>query len=530
MIQEITLKLSPRQAADESGIKKAAARELRIDSREINQFLILHRSIDARQKRIWVNLKLKVAFGDDKKLTPEYQAVVFNKLPDDAPAVLIVGAGPAGLFAALRAIELGIKPIVFERGKDVESRLRDLAKIQKEGKINPESNFCYGEGGAGAYSDGKLFTRSKKRGNVKEILDLLYQHGASERILFESHPHIGSDKLPKIIRNIRETILSRGGEIKFNTRFKELIIKDGQAVGLTTDEGKEYFGPVVLATGHSAADVYRSLFRQNVGLEEKGFAMGVRVEHPQRLINDIQYHNPPRETAEFLPPAEYSYSCQVDGRGVYSFCMCPGGVIVPSGTADDELVVNGMSASGRSGRWANSACVVEIRPEDIKDDSSDTDPNPLRLLDFQKKLENQFYRAAGNSIKAPAQRLRDFVEGKDSKDLPRTSYVCGIQPSRMDTILPPFISDRLKKGFQIFDRRHKGFLTNEGCMIGLESRTSSPVRIPRNPETMEHVSCPGLFPCGEGAGYAGGIVSSAIDGRRAMEAVKTHYFDKNNSL
>ena len=524
MTTEITLKLSPRQAADDERIKEAIAGELKVDSDEINRFLILHKSIDARQKKIWINLRLKVALHDDKDLHPEYHAVTFNKLPSDAPVVLIVGAGPAGLFAALRAVELGLKPIIFERGKDVESRLRDLTRIQREGKINPESNFCFGEGGAGAYSDGKLFTRSKKRGNVKEVLDLLHQFGASEKILYESHPHIGSDKLPGIIRNIRSTIIECGGEVKFRTAFSSLIIEKNRVVGLVTDKGEKYYGPVVLATGHSASDVYETLNRQGVVLHPKGFAMGVRVEHPQELINKIQYHSPSPEVAGLLPPAEYSYSCQVDGRGVYTFCMCPGGVIVPAGTSDNELVVNGMSASGRSGRWANSACVVEIRPEDVTEGEED---DPLRILKFQKNLEQNFFKAAGNSIKAPAQRLQDFTQGKLSKDLPRTSYVCGIQPARMDHILPGFIADRLKKGLEIFGRRHPGFLSNEGCMIGLESRTSSPVRIPRDKETLQHVSSPGLYPCGEGAGYAGGIVSAAIDGMRVIDSIKAGYNKKD---
>lgn len=525
MSKDINLRLSPLQAADNEAIKDAVAAELGVKKSDVDSFVIIRKSIDARQKKIWVNLTVRVSLANEDVPEPNYRETIFKKISPDAPVVLIVGAGPAGLFAALRAVELGMKPIVFERGKDVETRLRDLARIQREGKINPDSNFCYGEGGAGAYSDGKLFTRSKKRGNVKEILDLLYQHGASEKILYESHPHIGSDKLPRIIKNIRDTIIECGGEIKFQTRFEKLILREGKAVGLITDDGSEYFGPVVLATGHSASDVYKSLNAQKIKLEEKGFAMGVRVEHPQELINRIQYHNPSKEVAQYLPNAEYSYSCQVDGRGVYTFCMCPGGVIVPAGTATDELVVNGMSASGRSSKWANSACVVEIRPEDIPERNSG---NPLRMLDFQKSLEKKFFEAAGNSIKAPAQRIHDFISGKESETLPKTSYVCGIQPAKMDEILPEFISRRLKKGFKIFDSRHRGFLTNEGCMIGLESRTSSPVRIPRNRDTLQHIFCPGLFPCGEGAGYAGGIVSSAIDGRRVVDSIKNNFYKTDN--
>ena len=519
MIKDISLRLSPRDAADDSAIRKALARELSVNSAEVNHFVIIRRSVDARQRKIWINLTLRVAFKDDRRVEETFTPVKFKKVPADAPQVLIVGAGPAGLFAALKAIELDMRPVIFERGRDVETRLRDLAKLQREGKINPESNFCYGEGGAGAYSDGKLFTRSKKRGNVGEVLNLLCQFGASKKILYEAHPHIGSDKLPGIIKNIRNEIIKCGGEVNFETRFKSLIILDGRAVGLTVDDGREFFGPVVLATGHSAADVYRSLNKDNVKLEEKGFAIGFRVEHPQELIDKIQYHNPDPELAAMLPAAEYSYSCQVDGRGVYTFCMCPGGVIVPSGTDSDELVVNGMSASARAGRWANSACVVEIRPEDVPAHDKE---NPLRLLDFQKSLERSFFQAAGNSIVAPAQRLKDFVGGKLSKDLPRSSYVCGISPARLDKLLPDFISKRLRKGLEIFDSRHRGFLTNEACAIGLESRTSSPVRIPRDKESLEHIELKGLYPCGEGAGYAGGIVSAAMDGIRVVEALHSN--------
>ena len=515
MISEINLRLSPRQASDDESIRKAVADNLGLPVSEIHAVQIVRRSVDARQRKIFINLSLRVATGEDNTLPADYTPVEYKKLPDEAPQVVIVGAGPAGLFAALRAVELGIRPVVIERGKKVEDRLPDLTGIQKTGVINPDSNYCYGEGGAGAYSDGKLFTRSKKRGNAKEILDILHQHGASEKILYESHPHIGSDKLPAIVRNIRNTILQAGGKFLFETRFDSLILKDGEAVGIKTDRGDEIFGPVVLATGHSAADVYHSLHDQGVKLEEKGFAMGFRVEHPQELINRIQYHNPPADILGCLPAAEYSYSCQVDGRGVYTFCMCPGGVIVPAATSEDELVVNGMSASARGGRWANSACVVEIRPEDIPGDEG----NPLRLLDFQKDLERKFFAASGNSINAPAQRLPDFVGGKVSDSLPRTSYVCGIHPARLDNLFPEFISGRLKKGLKTFDNRHKGFLSREGVAIGLESRTSSPVRIPRDPEKLCHVECPGLYPCGEGAGYAGGIVSAAIDGRRVIDSI-----------
>lgn len=485
----------------------------------INDYRLVRKSIDARQRQVWIDAEYLAAVGEEKELNLKPTEIKFSNVGGKAPQVVIVGAGPAGLFAALRALELGWKPIVIERGKPVEERLRDVVSLQKEGMLNPESNFCFGEGGAGAFSDGKLFTRSKKRGNVRDILALLHQHGAREEIMFESHPHIGSDRLPGVIRNIRKTITENGGEIKFSTRLKKLKLTDGKITGIVTDEDTEYHGPVILATGHSAHDVYEYLDSENIRLEPKGFAMGVRLEHPQNLIDYMIYHNP-KGRGPHLPPAEYSMACQVDERGVYSFCMCPGGVIVPSASAEGESVVNGMSASGRSGKWANSGIVVEIRPEDFPDYISSV--GNLGMLRLQMDTEKNFFKES-KSINAPAQRMMDFIDGKPSHDLPKTSYVPGIHPADIYSLLPEHVASRLKKGLKLFGKKYKGFLTNEAVLIGLESRTSSPVRIPRDPITRCHPDFPGLYPVGEGAGYSGGIVSSAIDGRNAMDAIANSY-------
>lgn len=511
MIHNIRLRLRPEELSDQSQLRKILENKT---GEKVNDCKIIRKSIDSRQRQVWIDIEATAATGSDLKVPVDFPFVNFKPVPKDAPDVIIIGAGPAGLFAALRAIELGWRPIVIERGKKVEDRLKDVVTLQKEGIVDPDSNFCYGEGGAGAFSDGKLFTRSKKRGNVKEILALLHQHGAREEIMYEAHPHIGSDRLPKIIREIRNTILDNGGEILFSTTFKSLIFKNHKVVGVITDSDRKFYGPVILATGHSSREVYEYLHSQNIRLEQKGIAMGVRLEHPQNIIDSIVYHSK-NGRGPHLPPAEYKLATQVDGRGVYSFCMCPGGVIVPSASAPCESVVNGMSASGRSGKWANSGLVVEIHPEDFPKYSKD---NTLGLLRLQKDLERVFYEES-SSINAPAQRMIDFVEGKISKDLPRTSYVPGIHSADLSKLLPPQISDRLKTGFRHFGKKYPGFLTNDAVMIGLESRTSSPVRIPRDPVTLQHPDLPGLFPVGEGAGFAGGIVSSAIDGRRAMEAL-----------
>lgn len=521
MIEDISLKVSPKVAATDMLLRKAVAERFRIKEGDINDIRIVRRSIDARQRNVLVNLTVRIAFGEDKKVCAIYEPVKFNRLSEDSDTIVIVGAGPAGLFAALKAIELGIRPIVLERGSDVDARRVELAKISREGKVDEESNYCFGEGGAGAYSDGKLFTRSKKRGNVSSILQLLHQHGASEDILIDSHPHIGSDKLPGVIKNIRNTIIDCGGEVRFHEKVTDIIVEDNRAVGVKTKSGEIFKGAVILATGHSARDVYRFLKDKKIDLEAKGLAIGVRLEHPQKLIDSLQYHSK-EGRGNYLPAAEYSFVTQVDDRGVYSFCMCPGGVVVPAMSGPNQSVVNGMSASARASRWSNSGMVVELHPGDIP---GYEDEGVLEMLALQEDLEKRFYEASDNSINAPAQRMTDFVAGKDSKDLPKSSYPAGIHPGRFDKLLPPQIAGRLKEGFKAFDRKCPGFMNKDGIMIGLESRTSSPVRIPRRKEDFCHITIEDLYPAGEGAGYAGGIVSAAIDGQKCVEA----YHNKKNS-
>ena len=514
MIQDITLRISPQKSSIPRLLKTEIASALGKKKSEINDFKILRRSIDARRKAVMVNLNIRVAVGEDKTVNPIERYKKFSPLSPDAENIIIVGAGPAGLFAALKAIELGLRPIVLERGKDVDSRRLDLARISREGIVDPDSNYCFGEGGAGAYSDGKLFTRSKKRGNVDEVLQLLHQHGAQEDILIDSHPHIGSDRLPLVIKNIRQTILEAGGIVKFMTKVEDLIIEDKEVKGVKTATGETYWGPVVLATGHSARDVYRMLKNRDVMLEAKGIAIGVRLEHPQNTIDILQYHSA-EGRGKYLPAAEYSYVTQVEGRGVYSFCMCPGGVIVPSMTDKSQCVVNGMSASARASQWANAAIVVELHPGDI---TGFADKEELEMMYMQEALEKTFFEAAGQTIKAPAQRMIDFIEGLDSKSLPRSSYAPGLVSQRIDLLLPKEISERMKAGFRIFDNKCKGFITNDAILVGLESRTSSPVRIPRKQHDLSHIEVKNLYPAGEGAGYAGGIISAAIDGQRCVEA------------
>lgn len=519
MIKNVNLRLTPEVAASAQSLRKAIEKAV---GEKVNDWRIIRKSIDSRQRNILVDMEIEVACGGDVTLPKaDYEDVEYKDV-GSAPPVIIVGAGPAGLFAALRCLETGLKPIVIERGKPVEERLRDVVELQKNSRLDPESNFSFGEGGAGAFSDGKLFTRSKKRGNIKDVLYGLHIHGADEKILYETHSHIGSDRLPGVIRAIRHTITEHGGEVLFGTRFESLIIEGNEVKGIVTDKGERLRGPVVLATGHSARDVYEILHEQGIRLEPKGFAMGVRIEHPQPLIDRIFYHNP-RGRGKWLPPAEYSLSCQIDGRGVYSFCMCPGGVIVPAMTEEGELVVNGMSASGRSGKWANAGMVVEIRPEDLPDYEGE---GPLGLMNFQKDTERKFYLDNG-SLNAPAQRMMDFIEGKPSADLPKTSYVPGIHNADMMALLPPHIGLRLREGLKYLGRRNKGFLTNDAVLIGLESRTSSPVRIPRDRESLHHPEFKGLYPVGEGAGYAGGIVSSAVDGRNAVDAIYNEIFKES---
>lgn len=515
MIQTITLRVTPREAAEPELLRAAVAAKAGIAPAAVNDMQVRRRSIDARQRRVMVNVEVDVAWGDDATTAPLFTLVEFRPVAPGAPQIVIVGAGPAGLFAALRAIEFGIRPVVIERGKGVDERRLDLVALNREGRLDPDSNYCFGEGGAGTFSDGKLFTRSRKRGNVGDILELLCQHGARESILVDAHPHIGSDRLPHVIKAIRATILANGGDVRFRTRASGLITEGGRVRGVVTSEGEEFLGEaVVLATGHSARDVYRFLSNAGIRLEAKGFAMGVRLEHPQHIIDCLQYHDP-KGRGRWLPPAEYSFVMQADGRGVYSFCMCPGGVIVPAESGPNQLVVNGMSASARAGRWANSGMVVEIRPGDFPEYEQ---YGELQLMHLQEDLERRFHEHSV-LLNAPAQRMLDFTEGRESSSLPATSYVRGIHGERMDKLLPPFIAARLRKGFMDFGRRSRGFLTNDAVMIGLESRTSSPVRIPRDSETLCHPECPGLYPAGEGAGFAGGIVSAAIDGRRCVDAI-----------
>lgn len=530
MIQELQLRILPEQAANEQSIKQYVAREKGWDVRTIQAVRTLKRSIDARQRTIFVNLTVRIYINElptDNEYTETYYPMV-----DEGPEVIVVGAGPGGLFAALRLIELGCRPIVVERGKDVHTRKRDIARISREHTVDPESNYSFGEGGAGAYSDGKLYTRSKKRGSVEKILNVFCQHGASTSILSDAHPHIGTDKLPRVIENMRETIRRCGGEVHFETRMDRLIVEDSRIIGIETNTGRTLHGPVILATGHSARDVYRHLHASGIAIEAKGIAVGVRLEHPAELIDQIQYHNK-NGRGKYLPAAEYSFVTQVEGRGVYSFCMCPGGAVVPAASGPEQIVVNGMSASHRNSRWSNSGMVVEIRPEDISliDNGQVTNDNspstfdiqhstthPLAMLHFQEQLEQQCWMQGNRRQTAPAQRMVDFTRKKLSYDLPSSSYSPGLISSPLHFWMPEFISSRLQRGFEHFGRTSRGFLTNEATVIGVETRTSAPVRIIRDRETLQHITVGGLFPCGEGAGYAGGIVSAAIDGERCAEA------------
>ena len=506
MINEYQIRVKPEVAAQEDRLKAYLADEAGIDLRTIFGVRILKRSIDARQRQIFVNLKVRVYINelptDDEYVHTEYPNV------EDKPQVIVVGAGPGGLFAALRLIELGLRPIVLERGKNVHDRKRDLANITKTQKVDSESNYCFGEGGAGAYSDGKLYTRSKKRGNIDKILNVFCQHGASTAILADAHPHIGTDRLPKVIEAMRNTIISCGGEVHFQTKMTQLILQNDTIVGCIAD--KEYRGPVILATGHSARDVYRYLAEAKIEIEAKGIAVGVRLEHPSQLIDQIQYHNK-QGRGRWLPAAEYSMVTQVDGRGVYSFCMCPGGFVIPAATDKEQIVVNGMSPASRGTQWSNSGMVVEVREDDVE--GSDV----LKVMHFQEELEKMCWQQGNMKQTAPSQRMVDFVNGKLSYDLPKSSYAPGLISSPLHFWLPQMISHRLQLGFKAFGKSAHGFLTNEAVMIAVETRTSSPVRIVRDRETLQHVRIKGLFPCGEGAGYAGGIVSAGVDGERCAD-------------
>lgn len=516
MIQEYQIRVLPEQAANEGGIRQFLVAEKGLAAEHINHIRILKRSIDARQRTIYVNLTLRVYI--DEEPTDDVFTPIDYRDVSDRPVAIVVGAGPGGLFAALRLIELGIRPIVLERGKDVHERRKDIARISREHLVNPESNFSFGEGGAGAFSDGKLYTRSKKRGSVDRILQIFCQHGASTSILADAHPHIGTDKLPRVIENIRSTIIRCGGEVHFQCKVTDLLINKDRVCGVNaidshegTERQVQWNGPVILATGHSARDVYRWLHRNKVEIEAKNLAVGVRLEHPAHLIDQIQYHN--REgKGQYLPTAEYAFVTQVEGRGVYSFCMCPGGTVVPAASGPEQIVVNGMSPSLRNSPWSNSGMVVELRLDDIGADDS-----PLAMMEFQEQLEKQCWMQGNRRQTAPAQRMADFVNNRLSGSLPKSSYQPGLISSPLHFWMPPFITTRLQQGFRQFGRQSHGFLTNEAIIIGVETRTSSPVRIVRNPETLQHIRLEGLYPCGEGAGYAGGIVSAAIDGERCAE-------------
>ena len=550
MIQEYQIRILPEQAASEEGIKRYLAKEKGLDVRTLNQVRVLKRSIDARQRTIFVNLKVRAYINE----FPQDDQYIHTEYPDvsSRPRVIVVGEGPGGLFASLRLIELGYRPIVLERGKDVRERKKDLSNITKTQKVDGESNYCFGEGGAGAYSDGKLYTRSKKRGSVDKILNVFCQHGANTNILADAHPHIGTDKLPRVIENMRNTIIKCGGEVHFQTKMIRLILESEgkltapdaaagdrvigvEAVNLATGAEETYRGPVILATGHSARDVYRYLASVKIDIEAKGIAVGVRLEHPSQLIDQIQYHNKSGR-GKYLPAAEYSFVTQVEGRGVYSFCMCPGGFVIPAATGPEQLVVNGMSPSNRGTAWSNSGMVVETHPEDVvqfvkehqavieqtemkaqQNDSLFNLHSSLQMMYFQQIVEKQCWQQGNMKQTAPAQRMADFVNNRLSYDLPKSSYAPGIISSPLHFWMPSFVSKRLQEGFKTFGKNAHGFLTNEATLIAMETRTSSPVRIVRDRETLQHVRIQGLFPCGEGAGYAGGIVSAGVDGERCAE-------------
>ncbi len=550
MIQEYQIRILPEQAASEEGIKRYLAKEKGLDVRTLNQVRVLKRSIDARQRTIFVNLKVRAYINE----FPQDDQYIHTEYPDvsSRPRVIVVGEGPGGLFASLRLIELGYRPIVLERGKDVRERKKDLSNITKTQKVDGESNYCFGEGGAGAYSDGKLYTRSKKRGSVDKILNVFCQHGANTNILADAHPHIGTDKLPRVIENMRNTIIKCGGEVHFQTKMIRLILESEgkltapdaaagdrvigvEAVNLATGAEETYRGPVILATGHSARDVYRYLASAKIDIEAKGIAVGIRLEHPSQLIDQIQYHNKSGR-GKYLPAAEYSFVTQVEGRGVYSFCMCPGGFVIPAATGPEQLVVNGMSPSNRGTAWSNSGMVVETHPEDVaqfvkehqaiieqtemkaqQNDSLFNFHSSLQMMYFQQIVEKQCWQQGNMKQTAPAQRMADFVNNRLSYDLPKSSYAPGIISSPLHFWMPSFVSKRLQEGFRIFGKNAHGFLTNEATLIAMETRTSSPVRIIRDRETLQHVRIQGLFPCGEGAGYAGGIVSAGVDGERCAE-------------
>ncbi|MFC2710608.1 NAD(P)/FAD-dependent oxidoreductase [Hoylesella oralis] len=524
MMEEYQLRVLPQQAFSEQAIIDFLAKDKGIDARTITHVRILKRSIDARQRTVFVNLKVRVYINEPPQ-DDEYIRTVYPYV-GDKPQVIVVGEGPAGLFASLKLIELGFRPVVLERGKDVHERKKDLSLITKIQKVDGESNYCFGEGGAGAFSDGKLYTRSKKRGSTDKILNVFCQHGASTSILADAHPHIGTDKLPRVIENMRNTILNSGGEVHFQTKMVSLVIRENcvtgvEAIDLQNNSNKIFHGPVILATGHSGRDIYRYLADAGIEIESKGIAVGVRLEHPSELIDQIQYHNK-NGRGKYLPAAEYSFVNQIDGRGVYSFCMCPGGFVIPAATGPQQIVVNGMSPSNRGTRWSNSGMVVEVRPDDIyalqntkKYSIEGKNKNDvLSIMRFQEELERNCWLQGNIRQTAPAQRMGDFVNNRLSYDLPKSSYTPGLISSPLHFWMPKFIVERLQQGFRNFGKMSHGFLTNEAVMIAVETRTSSPVRILRDKETLQHIRLHGLFPCGEGAGYAGGIVSAGVDGER----------------
>jgi uncharacterized FAD-dependent dehydrogenase len=513
MGKQVQINLTPSAAADETTIRKIAASMAGIDLAAVSSLRVIKRSVDARKKNIRINLTVEV-FSEKDSALPEITP--FNPVDvSSKQEVIIVGAGPAGLFAALRLIELGLRPVIIERGRDVSSRKKDIALISREQIVNPDSNYCFGEGGAGTYSDGKLYTRSKKRGDNTRVLELLCLHGANKNIMYEAHPHLGTDKLPGIITEIRKSILEAGGQFILEKKVIDFLINGDSINGVVTSDNEQFKSKhIILATGHSARDIYEICKKRGVELEMKPFAMGVRVEHPQELIDRIQYHGNSR--GEFLPASLYYLAKQIDGRGVYSFCMCPGGFIVPSATAQEEVVVNGMSPSERNSPYANSGIVVEIKPEDLIKYSSSGE---MAGLEFQKELEREAWKNGGHTQRAPAQRLADFVSGASSGSLPKVSYFPGVTASPLHSWMPKAIGRRLRDGFRFFGQLMNGYLTNDAVVLGVESRTSSPVRIPRDPEKLHHIRISGLYPCGEGSGYSGGIVSSAVDGMKAAEAI-----------
>lgn len=519
MRKELDITLTPREAADEAVYRRLVAQLLKIKEPAISWLRILRRSIDARTPDVKVKLRLLVGYNEPAPSEKEFFPQLRYPKVSGEREVLIAGAGPAGLFAALRLIELGLKPVIFERGKSVEERRKDVALLQEDSILNPDSNYCFGEGGAGTFSDGKLYTRAKKRGSVRKIYDVLHFHGAAENILYDSHPHIGTDKLPGIITNMRSSILDAGGEIHFNTKITGLIIENKAIRGVKCGDEAFSTDAFILATGHSARDTYQMLQQNNIRLESKGFAMGVRVEHPQDLINSIQYHS--KRPSSYLPAASYRLSAQVEGRGVYSFCMCPGGYVVPSATADKQMVVNGMSPSLRNSPFANSGIVVEVRPEDYQDFAAF---GALAGLKYQEHLEQLAFTNGGNGQVAPAQLLNDFVKGKLSGSLlTDCSYEPGVISSPLHFWLPQTIAKPLQAAFHVFGKTMKGYLTNHAVVLGVESRTSSPVKIPRDTDTLQHVEIAGLYPCGEGAGYAGGIASAAMDGERCANKIAENF-------